>query len=301
MNVLIIGLGSIAKKHIDALHQISNNFKIFALRSSSSSEPYLNVKNLYSLSQIKERCIDFIIISTPTSKHLENIQALIEFDIPLFIEKPLFNTLEVKNVLDQIKRQNLKTYVACNLRFLDSLIYVKNEFLGNANFKVNEVNAYCGSYLPDWRPTSDFKKSYSANRDLGGGVHLDLIHELDYLYWMFDEPLEVHKLLKSKSSLSIDAVDYANYQLVYERFVANVVLNYFRRDAKRYLEVVFDQFTIKVDVIANKVFKNDELIFESDQVILDTYKKQLEYFINNISKPTFNDIEEAYKVLKICL
>lgn len=299
MNVLIIGLGSIAKKHIDALHKISNDFNIYVLRSKPDAQTYLDIKNIYSLEQAQN--IDFAIISSPTSKHLENIQSLIKLNIPLFIEKPLYHTLEIQTVLSEIKNKGIKTYVACNLRFLESLNYVKREFLDNKELSVNEVNAYCGSYLPDWRPQSDYKKGYSANKQLGGGVHLDLIHELDYLYWMFGAPRKTTKLLKSNSTLNIGSIDYANYNLEYHNFVASVVLNYYRREPLRYLEIVFNQFTIKVNIIENIVYKNGELVFKSEQKLLDTYKDQLEYFINNISGESFNDINEAYEVLKICL
>jgi len=299
MNVLIIGLGSIAKKHIDALHAHSISFNIYALRSKPNSEIYLDVKNIYSLEEAQE--MDFAIISSPTSKHLENIQRLIELNIPLFIEKPLYHKLDIEDVIPEIKSKGIKTYVACNLRFLESLNYVKQEFLNNKELLVNEVNAYCGSYLPNWRPQSNYKEGYSANKELGGGAHLDLIHELDYLYWMFGAPIQTSKLLKSSSSLNIEAVDYANYNLEYHNFVANVVLNYYRREPLRYLEIVFNKFTIKVNIIENSVYKNGELIYNSDQGLLDTYKNQLEYFISNISGETFNDINEAYEVLKICL
>jgi len=130
---------------------------------------------------------------------------------------------------------------------------------------------------------------------------LDLIHELDYLYWLFGAPNSVSKLLRSSSSLEIDSIDYANYNLEYQGYNANVILNYYRRDPLRYLEIVFNEFTVKVDVLKNKVYQNSSLIFESKQEMTDTYQEQLQYFIDNISSNSFNDIHEAYEVLKICL
>ena len=163
------------------------------------------------------------------------------------------------------------------------------------------VNAYCGSYLPDWRPGVNYKKTYSANADMGGGVHIDLIHEIDYIYWLFGSPLKTNKILKNISSLDIDAIDYANFILEFPTFTGSVILNYYRRDAKRYLELVCDTHTVYVDLIENKVYKNNELVFESNQRIINTYKTQLEYFINNINGISFNGIDEAFEVLKICI
>jgi predicted dehydrogenase len=169
--------------------------------------------------------------------------------------------------------------------------------------RLNEVNVYCGSYLPDWRPNIDFRKTYSAIPELGGGVHIDLIHELDYLYWLFGMPKGVKRNFRSQSSLSILSFDYANYLLDYNGFCANVVLNYFRREPKRNLELVFDDETWNIDLLKNQITCNHQTIFSSEQRIADTYPLQMEYFIDSIKEKesTFNTISDAYNVLKICL
>lgn len=301
MNVLIVGLGSIAKKHIAALKEIDSSITIYAIRSSKNASQYENVINLFDFSELDNFNFDFCIISSPTAHHIDNIKALLDSGIPLFIEKPLFSSLDDQNIIEQINEKGTKTYVACNLRFLESLNFVKKSFIDEPTTKINEVNAYCGSYLPDWRPGVNYKKTYSANADMGGGVHIDLIHEIDYIYWLFGSPLKTNKILKNISSLDIDAIDYANFILEFPTFTGSVILNYYRRDAKRYLELVCDTHTVYVDLIENKVYKNNELVFESNQRIINTYKTQLEYFINNINGISFNGIDEAFEVLKICI
>ena len=301
MKVLIIGLGSIAKKHIAALKAIKKDVEVYALRSSSDAQTYENVINLFRQSEVSDHLFDFCIISSPTSEHASNIDFVTNLKIPMFIEKPLFSSLDQSDVVEKVEKAGLKSYVACNLRFLDGLNYVKTHYLNNGSQGLNEVNVYCGSYLPDWRPETDFRISYSANAAMGGGVHIDLIHEIDYVYWLFGHPAALEKKFKSNSSLQIDAIDYARYHLDYTTFEANLVLNYFRRDPKRYLELVFKDFTIYVNLLTNEVFKDDELIFSSKQRIVDTYESQLNYFISNLNKKTFNDISEAFAVLSICL
>lgn len=299
MVVLIVGLGSIAKKHISALKSIDSSVSIYALRSSEKSKPYKDVFDIYSLSELNIKP-DFVIISTPTSQHLANIKDLIQLNVPLFIEKPLFHTLEIEGLLSEVKKREIKTYVACNLRFLESLEFIKNK-IETDNLRVNEVSVYCGSYLPEWRENKNYKEIYSAIPELGGGVHLDLIHEIDYVYWMFGKPKQVKKILSNSSSLNIRSIDYANYNLQYEQFIASITLNYFRRKAARYFELVCEEGTYKVNLLENKVLFEDELIFQSKQTGIDTYSKQLNYFISNMENHTFNDMEEALEVLKICL
>jgi predicted dehydrogenase len=280
MRVLIIGLGSIAKKHINALRLIDSSTEIFAMRSSKSSAIAEGVIDIYDYSEITTFNFDFVIISNPTALHAETIKALLPYNLPLFIEKPLFNEIANESTINEVIDSGLKTYVACNLRFLDCLKFTK-DFIKDK--KINEVTSYCGSYLPDWRSGTDFRKVYSANAEMGGGVHLDLIHELDYVFWLFGKPSKTTKFLKSKSTLEIDAVDYAHYVLEYDEFVTSVTLNYFRKDSKRTLEIVTEDTTILVDLLKNKVYENGLVIFESSQNVLDTYEKQLRHFINYIN------------------
>lgn len=302
MKILIVGLGSIAKKHISALVSIIPNVEIFALRSTRTSNSYPDINNIFDLEEISSIKIDFAIISNPTAERKKAIEQLVPFGFPLFIEKPLHSTLEIKELVDLIKKKSILTYVACNLRFLDCIKFTKDQMQETNDKRLNEVNIYCGSYLPDWRQ-GDYKVSYSANAQLGGGVHIDLIHELDYLYWLCGKPNQVHRIFRSKSSLSISSFDYANYLLDYNGFSANVVLNYFRRDPKRSLELVFEDETWCVDLLKNQITCNDQIIFSSEQSIQDTYKIQMEYFVDCVKKDTntFNSASEAYNVLKICL
>lgn len=294
MNVGVIGLGSIARKHIAALREIDNNLNVIALRHSATSVIETGIENVFSYDDFLSQPLDFIIISNPTSEHLSTIKRLGNTQIPLFIEKPLFSGIgECPNIIQ-------KSYVACNLRFLDSIIYVKENIKDK---RVNEVNVYCGSYLPDWRPNINWRECYSANRAMGGGVHIDLIHEIDYVYWLFGRPHGVQKHFRSLSSLDIDSIDYANYILSYPQFTVSTILNYYRRDYKRTLVIVFDDDTWSVDLSKNKITNiHGDVIFESKQISTDTYKDQMQFFIENINSDSqFNNIEEAYEVLKICL
>lgn len=303
MKILIFGLGSVGKKHIRAIQTILPHAEIFAIRSNKDSESMIGVKNINALDEIKSIAFDFAVISNPTSEHKITISQLIEFKFPLFIEKPLYSSLDIKELIYKINFNRVSTYVACNLRFLDSLKFVYELLSQKQNRKLNEVNVYCGSYLPDWRSGVDFRKTYSAVKSLGGGVHLDLIHELDYLYWFFGIPVQVNRSFKSQSSLNIESFDYANYLIDYGGFYANVVLNYYRKDAKRILELIFEDETWIVDLLRNQVTCNGEIRYASFQSVGDTYNAQMQYFIRCVedNEIAFNTVDDAFNVLKICL
>ncbi len=303
MKVLIVGLGSIAKKHIGAIRKIDSISNIYALRSSRTNQREDGVTNIFEKKDIPED-IDFIIISNPTSCHAAAIADLKDINKPLFIEKPVFESTRYEDLVNEISDSGILTYVACNLRFLESLVYLKKYITDNPDKRINEVNVYCGSYLPEWRPGIDFRKSYSAIPELGGGVHLDLIHEIDYVYWLFGKPDETRSICRNVSSLDIRAIDYANYNLIYPDFVASIILNYYRRDYKRTIEVVFDDSTWTLDLKSNTITdNNEELIFKGQNDSLSTYESQMRYFIDLIKTggKSENDIKTAYDVLNICL
>jgi predicted dehydrogenase len=304
MNILIIGLGSIARKHIEALSNLNLDVKIYALRSKLNVPAEGNVENIYEL----ENCdlvFDFAIISNPTQLHFQFIEKLAQKGIPLFIEKPAIHILEnVNKLVDLIKEKHLITYVACNLRFHPCILFLKDK-IDKDSLRINELNVYCGSYLPDWRPGKDFRTIYSSNSAMGGGVHLDLFHELDYTAWIFGLPNKSNVILRNKSSLEIDAIDYANYTLEYDSFVANIILNYYRRSPKREIEIVFEKDTWVVDLINNEI-KNDngDVFFRADNFnVKDTYLLQLKYFIGciNNNQVPMNSFDESVEILKICL
>jgi predicted dehydrogenase len=305
MNVLIVGLGSIAKRHIEALQALKNyNFCVYGLRSSLQSNIVDGVIDIYNLDEVKIR-FDFAIISNPTHLHFESIRYLSQKKIPLFIEKPALHTLnKAEELVELLEKKDLINYVACNLRFHPCIVFLKEKIL-NLNRNINELNVYCGSYLPNWRPGVDFRKIYSANAKMGGGVHLDLFHEFDYTIWLFGIPNKSKSILRSVSSLGIDSVDYANYILEYDTFSANIILNYYRKKPKRIVEIVFDTETLTIDLINNLIKNEDEeVIFRAENFTLkDTYQSQLNYFISflNTDKKPFNSLKESLQILKIVL
>ena len=302
MKVLIIGLGSIARKHIAAIREIDPIVKIDALRSSRDAAEEDGVRNIYNLDS-QER-YDFIIISNPTSLHAETIERVINLKTPLFIEKPLFENISYDSLIEEINKNDITTYVACNLRFLGCIAFLHEYIHSASNIRINEVNVYCGSYLPDWRPGVDYRKVYSSIPEQGGGVHLDLIHELDYICWLFGFPNESFGIFRNVSSLKIRSYDYANYCLLYPDFSVSLVLNYYRTDYKRTIEIVFNDITWTVDLKANKIVDSKgKVVFEGEDDFLTTYKKQLEFFISiiNENRKAENDINNAYHTLKIAL
>jgi predicted dehydrogenase len=305
MRVLIVGLGSIAKKHICVLKEINPKTEIYALRSSLDSKKQKDVINLYNWNNLINYNFSFAIISSPSFNHLDHLIKAQTLKIPIMIEKPLFISLEQIQKFDKLKLKSNLCYIACNFRFHPLIIFLK-DFLKNNRFKINEINVYCGSFLPGWRVDKDYTKIYSSIKKMGGGVHLDLIHEIDYLVYLFGLPFNSNILNKKVSKLNIDSVDYSNIIFDYKTFCAQITLNYFRKDYKRTLEIVFENKTLLIDFKLGKIFdlSSDKTIYELyDFSIYDTYKRQMKYFLNCIksNQLPINSVEEASSILKLIL
>jgi len=303
MRVLIIGLGSIAQKHIKALKSVDEKVELFALRSSSSEREY-SYPEITSIYNIDELSVvpDFIIITNPTFLHRQTIEDCLLLKSPIIIEKPVLGNPDEGNELSKkIEEAGVITYVACNMRFHPALQFVKQNLKPNVH-KIQEVNIYCGSYLPDWRPNRNFREVYSAKKEMGGGVHLDLIHEIDYCVWLFGRPTKYSSIKSSKSHLKISAIDYVHYNFEYQNFNADITLNYYRRKPKRTLEILFEYETWLVDLLESTIINdNGEILFKSDFNIMDTYLDQAKYFCRHIklNKTMMNDFNEALQILEI--
>ena len=166
MVVLIIGLGSISKKHISAIYSICKNPIIIALRSGDSKEDSDGIISIKKINELTSKP-DFVIISNPTFLHFETIEMLLDYKIPLFIEKPATHKISgTEYLIETIKKYGTINYVACNLRFHPCIIYLK-KYLSSNSHRINEVNVYSGSYLPSWRPGVDFRRNYSSNKLFG--------------------------------------------------------------------------------------------------------------------------------------
>lgn len=301
MKVLIVGLGSIADRHINALLRIDSESQVLALRSTADGKKYDNIINIYSWNEVP-RDIDFIIISNPTFAHYDTLNSALDFEVPIFLEKPPFmNLTGVSEIIQRIRDKNITVYTAFNLRFYPLIQWLKNNL--NVN-RVLEVQAYCGSYLPNWRKDQDYRSNYSAIRAMGGGVHLDLTHEMDYLVWIFGFPISSIVSLSTISKLELDTVDSAHYWLEYKNMNISILLNYFRRDSKRTIEIVMEDDTWNVNLLNGSIVNSTgSIIYNTSYNIVETYFDQMNYFIKCIKsgKPVMNDIHYSVQTLNLCL
>lgn len=214
-----------------------------------------------------------------------------------FIEKPVVDIIDIGKDFNEFKSKNC--YVACPIRHGNVIKYLKK----NIDLKeINSIRCICSTYLPEWHPNEDYRKSYSAKKELGGGVSIDLIHEWDYLTYLFGKPDVIFSILEKVSNLEIDTEDIAIYISKYENYLLELHLDYFGRFSMREIVIFQNDETIVADILNNKIiFKNNGKIIDFSEERNDFQVEELKYFFKLINNEVenINDIENALDVMKL--
>lgn len=301
-----LGFGSIAKRHLlntcSILDKRGITYEIDLIRRNKSAplaEEYTNIiSNVFLESDRIPTNYDILFITNPTSLHLESIKQYNNHTKHMFIEKPVFSetisNLEVLNL-----KKDSTYYVACPLRYTSVLQYLKE------NIDINDIysiRAMSSSYLPDWRPNIDYRNVYSAKKDQGGGVSIDLIHEWDYLVHLFGFPKDVLNFRGKFSHLEIDSDDLSIYMGRYNNFLVELHLDYFGKKTIRECQIITKEETIVADIINSEVrYLTSEKTVKFNEKPNSFYIKELEYFFDILEgkETNSNEIEKANKILKI--
>lgn len=309
LKICMIGLGSIGKRHLKNLIKVLNNrgfkFETDALRSSRKALPdEINgkIRNSYYSEEELPNDYDVIFITNPTSCHYDTIKRVITKTKHMFIEKPIFDSLAYD--LNRLPWCNEGMYyVACPLRHKSIIRYVKEEILQKE--RVTSVRVMSTSYLPAWRKGTDYRKTYSARNDMGGGVTRDLIHEWDYVLDLFGNPGKVYHIRRHISNLEIDSDDISIYMAEYPEMLLEMHLDYIGQKTERLLQLFTDGKRIDVDLIKNVivVYADDKQVAEKCFPQEDCYINEMEYFIDCIQgkKKNINTVGNAYHTLSIAL
>lgn len=259
--VLIVGLGSIGKRHLHIARTLFPNSDIRILRHLANNEVHpLSNGNFSCIDEALEFAPNIAVIATPAPFHISAAQQLAEINTHLLIEKPLsINTEGVAQLISTCKKQGVTLLVGYNLRFMSSLKFYRDLLEKNAIGKVLSIRCDMGRYLPSWRSASDYSKNVSARKALGGGVLLELSHEIDYLRWIFGDINWVKATLTRQSELSIDVEDTAHLTLGFtpgpdgHQIVGTVNLDFIRHDAIRLCIAIGEIGSLSWDGITGNV------------------------------------------------
>lgn len=307
LNVCFVGIGSIAKRHIKNLRRICRedgiHISVDAISRSGKSreeEVFKHIQHVYSDINTLKDTYDIVFITNPTEYHIDTLEKITPFGRNFFIEKPISSLNQIERAASYKRKDKAVYYVACPLRYNAVIQYIKNDILKKED--IISVRSISSSYLPDWRPGQDYRDTYSAHKDLGGGVSIDLIHEWDYLTFLFGMPETINYMSGKKSDLDIDSEDYAIYMAEYKDKIVELHLDYFGRKTIREIMLLTRNDTIIGDIADNKIrfLKHDKTIdFHEERD--DFQIRELRHFLNMIRGKAEEDsgIGHAVDVLKL--
>jgi len=216
-NVLLVGYGSIGTRHGALLKDAGCRVAVVSANKTCPHERFDAIEDA-----LADRDFFGVVVATPSARHIDDLKTLAEagYRGHVLVEKPLFSKIDAVP-----PGLSSKINVAYNLRYHPLLERIKGLLSG---CRLYSACAYVGQYLPQWRPDRDYRRTYSASKDAGGGVLRDLSHELDYLQWLTGPWESVSAWGGGVSSLEIDSEDVFGLVLKTERCpLIQVHMNYF--------------------------------------------------------------------------
>lgn len=285
---LVVGFGSIGQRHARLLAEIGCEVAVVSRRRQTSLPCFPDL----SLA-VESYAPDYIVIANETANHRYSLEVLQQcgFHGRVLVEKPIFS---VPAALP--KAPFVKAAVAYNLRFHPGLRRLKQLL---SSEEIISAHAYCGQDLRTWRPSIDYRTSYSAKQAAGGGVLRDLSHELDYLLWMFGPWTAVAALGGRYSTLEIESDDCWGLLLSTASCpIITLQVNYIDRPGRRSVLVNTRRYTFVLDFILGRLETDGVAeVFDLDPDY--TYREQHRAMLSDASSYPLCSLEQGVKVVEL--
>jgi len=294
LTILVVGFGSIGRRHFQNLRSLGRR-DLAVLRSGRSTLPEadsLDCPVVTTMEAALELRPEAAVIATPTAVHLDAALPLAQAGCHLLIEKPLSHSMRGVALLRQsVEESGARVQIGFQYRFHPGLQYLKQQLEAGSIGRPIYARAFWGEYLPDWHPWEDYRNSYSARRDLGGGVVLTLCHPLDYLRWLLGETQQISALVDHVSDLELDVEDLAEITLRFEQgCVGSVHLDYFQSPAVHGLEILGSAGSLRWEASCGAVSRaradtgQDELLFTPQEFERnDMFLAEMKHFLRVVA------------------
>jgi predicted dehydrogenase len=311
---LVAGYGSIGKRHLGNLRQMFPQADIAVLRSgvagSDSVVPPGADRVFYDFEAVRAFVPQAAIVATPATYHVELTRRLLALGCHVLLEKPIAAASEaVPEMIAEARRSGRVLMIGYNLVFTPAMAAFRDAVRSGIAGRPLCIRAEVGQYLPDWRPGNDYRRGASARRDLGGGVLLELSHELHYLEWIFGRVDWVQATVQRSGTLELEVEDLALLNLGFaEGAVASVQLDFLQRTYSRFCKVVGSAGTLFWDAAQQSVLffppnekQGREIYREASADRNGAYLRELAHFfdcVRNDTRPMV-DADDGWAVLRV--
>jgi len=326
VKVLFVGLGSIGQRHLRNLKKLKPDVELMAVRSTRSVPVLSNtnqvvenvsIKNQYgiaefdSLDDALNHNPDMVFVTNPTSMHIDVATKALESGAFVFMEKPISHDYDgVEELVKAEERQNKKkVLVGYQFRFNPALQLVKKTLKDNSIGNIISAQLVNGEYMPGWHPYEDYRLSYAARKDLGGGALVTQIHDFDYAMWLFGQPENLFSVGGHLSDLEIDVEDSAQVLMECSGVPITIQLDYLRWPPRRTIDIVGDRGSIQCNLttmeviinnrVSDSVEKYDFPDFDRNNLFLDEMKNFLA-FVAGDEEPVVS-LKEGVVSLRVAL
>jgi len=313
--VLIVGYGSIGRRHLRIVRESLPNVTIMVFRHRPTAAiPDKADLVTSSMDDVLSFAPEAAIIANPAPFHLETAKVLVEMGCHLLIEKPVSDKSDgVKELLETARVAGVMCQVGYNLRYLPSLSRFRGLINEGLVGRPLSVRCEVGQYLPSWRPDTDYRAGVSARSDLGGGALLELSHEIDYLRWIFGGVESVSSWVGNVGDLDIDVEDTAHLILRFKSkatnkpVIASLNIDFVRHDTTRICTVIGSEGSLRWNGLTGviDIYKSGGVSW-GEYIVMphqhdDSYRAQWEDFLISIAdcKEPLVDGEAGFAVLKI--
>jgi len=255
--ILVIGLGSIGRRHLSIAKKCYPEVELLALSSRGGNhKPELELRCDFaaSLTDALGYKPDMAIVASPATLHLLHAEQLLSAGVPVLLEKPL--ATETQEASAFVKRwcQSGKVALAYILRFSPLVNELRHMLAAGRLGRVLQVQINTGQFLPDWRPQTDYRRTVTAQKELGGGVLLELSHELDLIQWLLGKPESVCAFVANSGSLDIDVEDQVDVLLKIQRgAIVNLHIDMLQRMPRREWILTAEHGCLRVDLVAQQM------------------------------------------------
>lgn len=254
MKILVVGCGSIGKRHIRNLISINAGEVIACDTSERKLDEVRKEFSIKAFSDIEEALnmdeYSAAFICTPPSYHVKQALKFLELGMHCFIEKPLSNSLEgIDDLINMANSKQKTVTIGYNIRFSPQLRKIKKTIDNGLIGDILSLRASSGYYLPYWRPNEDYRKGYGSKEEQGGGIVFDASHEIDYVRYLLGEVDEVFAVCKKLSSLEIDTEDFAEITMHHRNGAySQIHLDYLQTNYRRSCEIIGESGMLVWDI-----------------------------------------------------
>jgi hypothetical protein len=308
-SVLVVGSGSIARRHIRNLLALgASRVDVVTRRNVAGEDPFSDSR-VHVLPETPDTHVAVAVVATATNTHLATARGLVAAGTHVLIEKPLAAavTPDLQLLADEAEARGTVVRVAYNMRLLPVIERVKALVADGAIGRPLFARIEVGQWLPDWRPERDYRESYSVSAERGGGVALDLSHEVDYMMFLFGRPENWTVRHAKTGLLDLDCEDVFEGIYLYPMgFTCSVHLDYLERTPRRRMRVVGSTGEIECDIVGRRltVRRGSATEISESPEMFDmsaTYPAELEAFLGAVhGEPTnLATLDDGREVLRL--